>query len=63
MVARQRSVRHCAAKCECRPHDRQRRKNCKAVERAAGGHVTYGNSFLIALNGEVIRQDVEASMS
>ena len=28
-----------------------------------GGHTTYGNSFLITLSGEVIRQDVEASMS
>jgi len=52
-----------AGKGEDRGYDRQRRKIRKAVERAAGGHATYGNSFLIALNGEVIRQDVEASMS
>jgi hypothetical protein len=41
----------------------QRKKIANLSSDQLGRHGTYGNSFLIALNGEVIRQDGEASMS
>ena len=62
-MRQQRSFHHCAGKIRAGAVTKcQRQKIAKLSSEWLSRHATYGNSFLIALNGEAIRQDAEASM-